>query len=436
MNTDWSMPRRHLLKTMGFAAMATAAGMAPLGDGQRAAARTVNDTTSGLNIRDFGARGDGITDDAAAIQAALNAARKSGIDLVVVPAGTYLVGSTLTAWAPIRIVGLGGWATSQILFPSHVNLGLVFRQPSSQFVYPGRAMQLVDLTITYAGSGYAVQFNENGDATVQDTLVSGCRFHVTGNGAALQSLNQRDAIITQSQFLGPNASTGTGIVLNDSDNTKIINNVFYNLQYAIRGERGANRVYDAGTVIIGNSMYGFTEAISFDGWELVQAIGNIVDGATTNCFHLRDCYHSLIMDNYLGPSGSGNALLIETYQPWGSSYVGQIVFQGNFINHYEGPTGLATIAVYGLNKYLPVDQVTIADNIINAYPQHGIHLKYSQNVIISGNTFVAAFENEIPIYDETPGKNVIINNLVDGKIVASGDRVGENFSRYSYPITF
>lgn len=43
------------------------------------------------NVREFGAQGDGVADDTAAIQAALNSARTSGGGEVVLPAGTYLV---------------------------------------------------------------------------------------------------------------------------------------------------------------------------------------------------------------------------------------------------------------------------------------------------------------------------------------------------------
>ena len=47
-----------------------------------------------LNVRDFGAKGDGSTDDTAAIQAALDAASTRGISTVLFPAGTYKVSAT------------------------------------------------------------------------------------------------------------------------------------------------------------------------------------------------------------------------------------------------------------------------------------------------------------------------------------------------------
>jgi hypothetical protein len=44
-----------------------------------------------VNVKDFGAKGDGVTDDTAAIQAAINAG-----NLSTVPSGTYLISSTLS----------------------------------------------------------------------------------------------------------------------------------------------------------------------------------------------------------------------------------------------------------------------------------------------------------------------------------------------------
>lgn len=50
--------------------------------------------TTGFNIRDFGAKGDGTTNDAPAIQAAIDACTKSGGGRVLVPGGAvYLAGS-------------------------------------------------------------------------------------------------------------------------------------------------------------------------------------------------------------------------------------------------------------------------------------------------------------------------------------------------------
>lgn len=58
--------------------------------------------TDFVSVKDFGAKGDGVTDDTAAIQAAIN----SGL-AVVFPRATYALGSALTIASPVTIYGEG-----------------------------------------------------------------------------------------------------------------------------------------------------------------------------------------------------------------------------------------------------------------------------------------------------------------------------------------
>jgi hypothetical protein len=68
-----------------------------------AAGKTVDivssDTLPFLNVKEFGARGDGVTDDTAAIQTAINTAQSAGGGTVYFPAGQYLITSALTITA-------------------------------------------------------------------------------------------------------------------------------------------------------------------------------------------------------------------------------------------------------------------------------------------------------------------------------------------------
>lgn len=81
--------RREFLRT-GLALGAAALVPAPaLG----VAARTLQTPERALDVRAFGARGDGRADDTAAVQAAIDAAVRAGGGVVRFPAGTYLVNS-------------------------------------------------------------------------------------------------------------------------------------------------------------------------------------------------------------------------------------------------------------------------------------------------------------------------------------------------------
>ena len=63
-----------------------------------------------INVKDFGAVGDGVTDDRIAIQNAINHAKGLGGGTVRIPAGTFAVESTLnfTDASGVRLVGEGG----------------------------------------------------------------------------------------------------------------------------------------------------------------------------------------------------------------------------------------------------------------------------------------------------------------------------------------
>jgi len=58
------------------------------------------------NVKDFGAVGNGVTNDAAAFQAALNAVASTG-QAIYVPAGTYIIGSVLSTAGHLNMFGDG-----------------------------------------------------------------------------------------------------------------------------------------------------------------------------------------------------------------------------------------------------------------------------------------------------------------------------------------
>ena len=62
--------------------------------------------TQGVSVKDFGAKGDGVTNDTAAIQKAINDASSKNVTLTI-PAGTYVVASQLEVKNNTRISGYG-----------------------------------------------------------------------------------------------------------------------------------------------------------------------------------------------------------------------------------------------------------------------------------------------------------------------------------------
>lgn len=78
-----------------------------------------------INVKDptYGATGNGVTDDTAAIQAAINAANAAGGGLVFFPAGTYIT-RTLTMFGNVHLYG-AGWSATTLKLKSATNADLI-----------------------------------------------------------------------------------------------------------------------------------------------------------------------------------------------------------------------------------------------------------------------------------------------------------------------
>src|ERR1035441_8584054 len=73
-------------------------------------------TSDTYSVRDFGAQGDGKTDDTAAFQKALDAARQAGGGVVYAPRGNYFFAGHLNVPSAVTLKGM--WES----VPSHVGL--------------------------------------------------------------------------------------------------------------------------------------------------------------------------------------------------------------------------------------------------------------------------------------------------------------------------
>jgi hypothetical protein len=100
-----------------------------------------------LNVKSFGAKGDGTTDDTAAIQKALTAAGNAGGGTVYVPAGTYKTGP-LTIPQNVTLRGAGIAATTLQLAPTVSQYGnLIMNQQLAGTSYDANCVQVRDLRI-------------------------------------------------------------------------------------------------------------------------------------------------------------------------------------------------------------------------------------------------------------------------------------------------
>jgi hypothetical protein len=137
------LKRRALIATAAVAVPGCAAAQSVSDPGMRGAAH---------NVRAFGAAGDGVTDDTAAIQAALNQADAAGGG-VFIPDGIYLVSGPLAAQAANTSVIGASWNARLIRAPGF-SAGLL--------TLNGRGGFVSKFSIDGNGAGQRVQFAELG----------------------------------------------------------------------------------------------------------------------------------------------------------------------------------------------------------------------------------------------------------------------------------
>jgi hypothetical protein len=134
-----------------------------------------------VSVKDFGAVGDGVTDDTAAIQAAVDAVVAASGGKVFVPTGKYLVSSTidLASWygAPAIIFegeGYGPWNKDGVIATSeHASLFIVATDGFNVFNIASASQTVVqNISIRDTSgsrtSGAGIYLERNGDGIVSD----------------------------------------------------------------------------------------------------------------------------------------------------------------------------------------------------------------------------------------------------------------------------
>jgi hypothetical protein len=136
-----------------------------------------------VNASDYGALGT--SDDAAVINAALADAGSDGGGTVLLPIGTFLIGTSLSLPDNVTLMGFGRGVTT-IKLKNSGNVDLIIRHAN----YTGLNAAIRHLTIdgneasnTQGGVYWAGPNNQHGPTlTIEDVRITGCE-HVVGGGA-------------------------------------------------------------------------------------------------------------------------------------------------------------------------------------------------------------------------------------------------------------
>jgi hypothetical protein len=307
--------RRMIGKALGAAA-AGVVGAAVLADATASPAAAASDILSDwTNAKTAGCVGNGVTDDTANMQAAINAAIAAGNTCLYVPEGTYLCGP-LSISAPLTIVGAGQAATTfmlkaasndyQFKFAPAVNAAMT-RARFTDFTLDGNGANQTTAGGGILGTGavncfferlhftheynWGLELSGNGTLFGHHNRVLQCTFDnavAAGYGGGLYLTSSDENVIDECdfQYLGgtafPSASFNYPIFLWDTAGLQLVRNCVF------VGARGSN------LDVVG---------LAIDNANQTRVLGGIFDGVGGDCVYIKgtdnavsDCMFTSIGD--------------------------------------------------------------------------------------------------------------------------------------------
>lgn len=192
--------------------------------------------SSGISVKNFGAVGDGVTDDGSAIQAAMDYCQQNKVDLIF-PSGKYMISYPLiyrnNGFYNYSIIGSGG--SSEIVLTTNNRSGIIGNDAFGIDVNQNAAIVVVTDTnqskycrisrlrfSTTANADYGIFLSITENSLIEDCFFEGFKFGIFDSGSWIQRI---------SRCIARNV-TDTGFYIADGTST------FITECYADHAERG------------------------------------------------------------------------------------------------------------------------------------------------------------------------------------------------------
>lgn len=400
---------------------------------------TTSTTPTSVNVMDYGAAGDGVANDTAAVLAAMTAVPAGG--RLYFPKGTYL----LSTWS-VRTQSTAIWMTGDGMGSS-----IIKGDGTDSFVSMTADVRCSDLTF----DTWSTVFNFSAVASVLEKVVIEDTEIKTYNRAiyassATAAVGVRNMVVRNCQI-----TTGTSYAI--FINLAVMERIFIQknviktcVQRAI--DLGNNSLVfadDRGQYVIeGNVIDGVTgagvSAIGMDcyGWRAVISgnhVSNVTrtSGTADNVGIYTKCRYAVVTNNVLVDAGQGEAMMNikggarnETVaQPYGFS----VIVTGNQILDTQTAPTLAGGSRTTNGIKIATSEVLVANNTISGMTDVGIYTDSDtgsdapcHNLVFYGNT-IKDHRGDMAIAIFGRGNRIrVMDNLID-TVENSFDPVGQNF---------
>jgi len=385
-DTDADVTKR-IDRSALFAASAGSSLVGYTQGGTGASARTVQEKLREVvSVKDFGAVGDGVADDTAAIQAvaALGVA-------VYFPSGTYRCTAFSITLASGTLFYGDGIGESVIRFVSTTTTSKV------DFVTTAGNIAFDRLTIYHDGPV---------SETAQIITLENNNIQVTNCEIKSNDSVSVDTAVNAFQFTNSNASNivvsnceihnVNRVILRSNATTGIVSGVLFSDNYIHDlGEGGVQFNFPNGAIssvqIIGNrfkDFYSGSEQIFCGGASLTDAVisDNVFQGSCNECVHLEEAGENIVVSNNIFSVDGTGVFLIDNNASGSSAQPQKIIITGNvFTNTGTAGTNSGIKASEdgsGIESYA---YVSVTDNIFDNY-EYGAELGYG-TIIVKNNTF-------------------------------------------------
>jgi parallel beta-helix repeat protein len=359
--------------------------------------------TQVFNVKAWGAKGDGITDDAIAIQNTVLAATSGGT--VYFPPGTYKISAPLTILGKtnIALIGPGNRAAKiQKTGTPGGNAGDIIQigsasSPSTDITISGLSLEGNSTTDTVTDSGISIALNGSNGArtTIRDNYITGTNVGVwIANPAAVGCIivnNRLDTILGKA-----GNSTGYGITGAPQRAYiagNVMTNIFQNGVY-ISGATGNGGQYNR---VIGNYISGTQTVAGINLATLSSAV--LVTGNVVSANILQGNYYGILLNqNAVGNTVDGNTIS-------GSTSDG--IFLNGSISADTRP-----------------DKNIISNNCILSSGGYGIHILNANYNLIRGNLILNSVQSGIQ--PSAQSGQFAVGNQIVGNTIKDGTSYGIN----------